>query len=80
MNAYSSNVLTGIILVTVVCGLFILSATLRIRNSWKMLHSDSTSKPWRMLRKLDLVFSGIFLAASIVFYTIFIVNIAHLVR
>ncbi len=75
MNASSSNALTSIILVTVVFGLFIYGAATRIRNSWKMLHSDNTSKPWRVLRKLDLVFSGVFLLASITFYAIFLVNI-----
>jgi hypothetical protein len=77
MHTYSSNALTSIVLVTVVFGFFILAASIRIRNSWKMLHSNNTSKPWRILRKVDLVFSGIFLAASIAFYMIFILNIGR---
>ncbi len=77
MNSYSSNALTSIILATVVFGLFVFGAATRILNSWKQLHSDNTTKPWRLLRKLDLVFSGMFLVASIIFYAIFFLNIGR---
>lgn len=77
MNLYSGNALTSIVLVTVVFGLFIFGAANRIRNSLKALHTDNTSKPWRALRKLDLVFSGVFLVASIAFYAVFLLNIGR---
>lgn len=68
---------TSIILVTVVFGLFILAAILRIRNAWKELRMADRPNSSNTLRKLDLVFSSIFLLASLVFYLVFIVNLGR---
>jgi hypothetical protein len=77
MEADPNDVLTSTILVTVVFGLFILSAILRIKNSWKRLLTDEESKGRAILSKLDLVFSTIFLVASLIFYSLFIVNLGR---
>ena len=74
MKPNSSEILTSLILVTLVFSLFIFSAILRIRNSWKIISSADKPKSHKILRKFDLVFSSIVLIASIVFYLIFIVN------
>lgn len=67
----------GVILVTAVFGLFIVAAALRIRNSWRALHNDNTPRAARALRMLDLVFSGVVLVASAVFYSVFLLNAGH---
>ena len=77
MKADPNDVLTSIILVTVVFGLFFISAALRIKKSWNKLHSNNESKGHAILSKLDLVFSTIFLLASIIFYSFSIVNLGH---
>jgi hypothetical protein len=77
MNPNSNNALTSVILVTLVFGLFVLSAALRIKHSWNVLQTENKSKWHRTLRQLDLVFSGIFLVASIVFYSFFILNLGR---
>ena len=71
------KILTSIVLVTLVFGLFILSAILRIKSSWKEIKIPGKSTGRKTLRKLDLVFSGIFLFASLAFYLIFILNLGH---
>ena len=77
MEPDSSRILTTIILATAIFGLFILSATLRIRKSWKAVHNAGKSKGYKAIKVLDLLFSGIFLVASIVFYSIFVINIGQ---
>jgi len=70
----SNGFLTTLILVTFVCGLFILASLLRIKNSWEILHTGNISKTRRVFEKLDLVFSGILFIFSLIFYSIFILN------
>ncbi len=65
--------LTSIIIVSVVFGLFVLFAALRIRKNWKILRAGKSNAEYR-LRKLDLAFSSIFLIASISFYLVFVLN------
>ncbi len=77
MNGFSSNILTAIILVSLVFGLFVFSASARIRNSWQTLRRDNVTKQQRLVSQLDLVLSGIFLAASITFYSIFWLNVGR---
>lgn len=77
MGPEFKEILTSIILVTVIFGLFILSAILRIKNSWKVVSNANKPKRSRTIRTLDLVFSSIFLIASIIFYLIFVMNIRH---
>jgi hypothetical protein len=77
MKPDAKDVLTSIILVTVVFGLFMLSAVWRIKTSWKALRNESRSERHRVFRKLDLVFSGIFFVASIIFYSFFILNLGR---
>jgi len=74
MEPNLSDILTGMALVTFVFGLFIVSAIFRIKNSWNALKKESTPKEQRIRKKLDLIFSSIFLIASVVFYSFFLFN------
>ncbi len=74
MSLSSSNALTAFFLVTLVFGLFSLAAILRIRSSIKILRSGTTGRGHRGYKTVDIIFSAIFLAASIAFYGVFIAN------
>jgi hypothetical protein len=74
MQRYSSEILTSVILVTIVYGIFIFSAVLRIRSSWRIINDIKKSKSVKALKKLDLTFSSIFLLALSLFYLIFMLN------
>jgi hypothetical protein len=75
MNAGSNKDITGVILFSVVYGLFLISALMRIRNSWRVLHTANITDKQRIKNKLDLIFSGIFLVATIIFFAILIINL-----
>jgi hypothetical protein len=74
----NKEMLTSLVMVTVVFGIFIISASIRIRNAWKTLNNkDSSIKGKKAYRKLDLLFSIVFLLASISFYCVFLYNVGH---
>ena len=74
MKSASNEMITSAILVTMIYGMFILSAALRIKRSWKVIRNQQDPHNNIIVRKLDLVFSSIFLIASTVFYVIFLIN------
>lgn len=69
--------ITSIIMVAIVFGIFITGASLRIRNSWIALHTPNQSKNYIWYKRIDLMFSSIFLLASLIFLVIFIFNVGH---
>jgi len=72
MKLIFEDFFTSIILVTIVFVFFIVFAIIRISNSWKSLKYGGKL----MARKIiDLSFSSIFLIASIIFFSVFIINI-----
>jgi len=75
MNLDIRDTLTSIAIVTLVFGIFVLFAILRIKNSYKGIFMVGKSKVYRTLKKLDLIFSGILLIAMIIFYSFFILNL-----
>lgn len=77
MSTFSQSIITSIVLVTFVFGLFIVFAILRIKRSSKELSTTGKSKAYRLLRRVDLVFSSIFLIAMITIYLLFISKIGH---
>jgi hypothetical protein len=77
MAAFSSHDLTGLALIVLVFGLFIFSATLRIKNARKKLREPSQSKGKVLLEKADIIFSGIFLAWSFILLVIFFLNLGR---
>jgi hypothetical protein len=77
MSIFSQTIPASIILVTVVFGLFIFSAILRIKNSRKELGIVEKPKPYKLLKRVDLVFSSIFLVAMILVYLVFILRIGR---
>jgi len=77
MEITSQDTLIGLLLPTVVFGLFIFSAALRIKNAWKKLHKPDQSKGKIFLGKADMVFSGIFLASSFIILVVFVLNVGH---
>lgn len=74
MKNQTFDVVTSIILVTFVFGLFSFAAAIRIKKNLEALRNESKPKSDRWIRKLDLVFSGVILVTSLTFYIIFIVN------
>ena len=72
--AASSGDFTTLVLIAVFFGLFIFSASLRIKNARKRLRETGLSKRKIFLEKLDIVFSGIFLAWSIIVLAVFALN------
>lgn len=74
MKPDSGEILTSIVLVSIVFALFTLAAVLRMKSSWIAVHNATSSRRTRLLRTLDFGFSGVFLVASIGFYTIFLMN------
>jgi hypothetical protein len=70
----SSLDLTTPVLVTIVCGLFIFSSILRIKNAREKLSGKVQSTKSNLLLKLDIVFSGILLVWFIILFIVFIVN------
>ena len=77
MGTDHNNLLTAFLIISVVCGLFITSAFLRIKNSWKVLHTDDVTESLRMKNRLDLIFSSIVLIGIIIIYTISILNLGR---
>jgi len=65
----------SVVIVTIVFVLFVLSAILRIKKCFNGMFMIGKSKVYRTFKKLDLIFSGIFLIASIIFYSLFILNL-----
>jgi hypothetical protein len=69
--------ITSIIMVALVFGIFITGASLRIRNSWIALHIPNQSKNYIRYKRIDLMFSSIFLLAALISLVIFIINVGH---
>ena len=65
----------SIVLVTLVFGMFVLFAVSKIKYSREEISRNDKSVNYRRLKKLDLVFSGIFLLFVIVVLIIFILNV-----
>lgn len=77
MILISNEALTGFLFVTIVSGLFIFSAYMRAKKNWKILNDPKTSRGNKLLSRLGLIFDGIILSASILFYLVFIFNIGR---
>jgi hypothetical protein len=74
MKSASNEMITSAVLVTLIYGMFIFSAAFRIKRSWKIIKNRQDPHNNIIVRKLDLVFSSIFLVASAVFYLIFLIS------
>ena len=61
---------TGIALVTFVFGSFILFAILKIKNGIKGMRATDKSKTYRNLKRLDVIFSSIFLFFYDIFFAV----------
>ena len=72
-----SQKITSIFIVTLVFSIFIISASLRIRNSWIILHTPNQSTNLIRYKKLDLIFSSIFLFATLFSFVISLTNVGH---
>lgn len=72
MKNNATNDFTAIILVTLVFGIFVFSGTSRIIKAAKGLRMVEDKKENRFKNTLDIIFSSIFVLASIAFYLIFL--------
>jgi len=64
--------LTGIVLIIVVFGSFILFATLRIKNGIKGMRAMDKPKSYRYLKKVDVIFSSILLVFVVSLLLLFV--------
>ena len=77
MGATAPDTWIGLFLALVVFGLFIFSAALRIKNAWMKIHETGQSPKTVSLGKVDIIFSGIFLASSFIILVIVVLNYGH---
>ena len=78
MDNLSQNIFAAIILVTIVFVLFFISVILRIKNAlYELRRKKEITKQYMVYKRLDILFSCIFLCGMILVYLVFILNIGR---